>query len=226
MDPSPFAFFPTEPMVAKGPVGFQLVETARDRGLADRGYLIWLSILCTRSASTGTPTKSPGVFGRQVFELLVFDTHHQYTALGIRKGAHIPRQAPSASQYLLEIERQTLPDAAAQGKHADAGLQPFVPFYVLRHPFMLLGGVRVVSKGPVGVRGPFYFFCILRVFLKWRDPEIRTGDTMIFRHVPPSGAHRLKPLLCPPCRCGHPSDALSLAPCTRSHRRPVVVWLW
>ena len=71
-------------MVAKGPVGFQLVGTARDRGLADRGYLIWLSTLCTRSALTGTPTKSPGVFGRRVFELLVFDTHHEYTALDIR----------------------------------------------------------------------------------------------------------------------------------------------
>ena len=47
--------------------------------------------------------------------------------------------------------------------------------------------------------------------------RIRTGDTMIFRHVPPSGAHRRKPLLPAvparaPLGCALPSALYPLSP--------------
>ena len=33
----------------------------------------------------------------------------------------------------------------------------------------------VVSKGPGWSSGPFYFFCYLQDFLKWRDPDSNRG---------------------------------------------------
>ena len=40
---------------------------------------------------------------------------------------------------------------------------------------MLLGGVKVVSKGPGWSSGPIYFICVLQDFLKWRDPDSNRG---------------------------------------------------
>ena len=40
---------------------------------------------------------------------------------------------------------------------------------------MLLGGVKVVSKGPGWRSGPFYFFCVLQDFNEWRDSDSNRG---------------------------------------------------